>query len=93
MRWRLAHAIDPVSASRHLERQHELNLHPVVSITRGSRDPHLYDRMVAAGIPPAYPRPKPPSKGRIVLSLAATAHTSVMLSVGTLIAFAAATAR
>jgi hypothetical protein len=78
-------AIDPASALRALERQYELNLKPVVSALAGSREPHLYDRMIAAGIPPAYPRPEPPSKLRIILSVAAAAGACVVLSIGFLV--------
>lgn len=84
-------AIEPTSALRAMERQFELNLQPVVAISNRSRDAHLYDRMTAAGIPPTYPRPAPPSKGRIVLSIAAAAGTCVALSIVFLVivAFAA----
>lgn len=78
-------AIDPAAALRALERQYELNLKPVVAASDRSREPHLYDRMTAAGIPPAYPRPQPPSTGRIVLSLVAAVVTFLMLSLGFLI--------
>ncbi|HEX5135509.1 MAG TPA: M48 family metalloprotease [Planctomycetota bacterium] len=39
---------------------YRLNLVPVVF--RGATHPHLYDRLVALGAPPPYPRPKPPSR-------------------------------
>jgi hypothetical protein len=81
-------AIDGGSALRVLERQFELNLQPVVSISNKSRDAHLYDRMVAAGIPPAYPRPWPPSTGRVVLSVATAFATCVVLCIAFLIAVA-----
>jgi hypothetical protein len=73
--------IDPASALKALERQYELNLKNVVAVTGGHREPHLYDRMVAAGIVPAYPRPLPPSVGKIVLAIAAALATCVVLSV------------
>jgi Zn-dependent protease with chaperone function len=46
--------------ARALERLYEANQIPAVM--RGNRmaHPHLYDRMLAAGIPPEYPRPRPP---------------------------------
>lgn len=48
--------------ARALEKIYAANLIPVV--LRGKRHvhPHLYDRLVAAGVPPAYPRPAPPPR-------------------------------
>lgn len=46
--------------ARALTELHRLNLIPVV--LRGTVHPHLYDRLVALGAPPAYPRPRPPSR-------------------------------
>ena len=47
--------------ARALEKIYELNLMPVVMRGKRTIHPHLYDRMVAAGVSPAYPRPKPPA--------------------------------
>ena len=44
-----------------LETIHRVNLIPVV-LNRGASHPDLYDRMVAAGVTPAYPRPAKPSR-------------------------------
>ncbi len=44
-----------------LETTHRLNLIPAV--LKGSSHPSLYDRMLAAGHPPSFPRPVPPSRG------------------------------
>jgi hypothetical protein len=44
-----------------LEAIHRVNLIPVV-LNRGASHPDLYDRMVAAGVTPAYPRPAKPSR-------------------------------
>jgi predicted Zn-dependent protease len=59
----------PVYA-RALERICQANLMPVVMPGRPVH-PHLYDRLVAAGAAPAYPRPEPPSRRRTRLALAA----------------------
>jgi hypothetical protein len=72
--------IDRVSSLKELERVHELNVSPVVALFKGSANPHLYDRMVGAGILPLYPRPKPPSKVRAFLSVAAALGVFVFLS-------------
>jgi Zn-dependent protease with chaperone function len=45
-----------------LERIYELNLVPAVTGARRPVHPHLYDRLVSAGAPPSYPRPRPPSR-------------------------------
>lgn len=49
--------------ARGLEKIYCANLSPAV--LRGNRHihPHLYDRMVAAGVVPVYERPAPPSRG------------------------------
>lgn len=51
---------DPATYARTLERIHELNFMPVVIAMPGQTHPDLYDRMLAAGVQPAYPRPAPP---------------------------------
>jgi len=48
--------------ARALTEIYRLNLVPVVM--RGTIHPHLYDRLVALGAPPAYPRPPAPSRTR-----------------------------
>lgn len=42
-----------------LERLYELNLIPATFRVRQAH-PHLYDRMLAAGVTPSFPRPRPP---------------------------------
>jgi Zn-dependent protease with chaperone function len=56
-----AHSKDYATA---LETIHRLAGIPAV-ISKRSTHPSLYDRMLAAGVTPSYPRPKPP--GRLVL--------------------------
>jgi Zn-dependent protease with chaperone function len=46
-----------------LEAIYAANLMPAVGSVRGAH-PHLYDRLVAAGAPPPWPRPAPPSRSR-----------------------------
>ena len=52
---------EPGIFARALERLCEANGIPVVMTGRGVTHPHTYDRLVAAGITPAYPRPKAPN--------------------------------
>ena len=48
--------------ARALERLHRSNLSPAVFAAKAARThPDLYDRMIAAGVTPDYPRPAPPS--------------------------------
>jgi Zn-dependent protease with chaperone function len=49
--------------ARALEHLYEVNLMPAVLARKGTH-PHLYDRMLAAGVRPSYPRPLPPPRGR-----------------------------
>jgi Zn-dependent protease with chaperone function len=48
--------------ARALEKGYEANLLPVVMPGRRHVHPHLYDRLIAAGRPPDYPRPGPPAR-------------------------------
>jgi predicted Zn-dependent protease len=59
----------PGSYARALERLHQTNLLPAVAIGKPVHS-HLYDRMLAAGVEPDYPRPDPPSAGRLRAALA-----------------------
>jgi Zn-dependent protease with chaperone function len=60
---------DPRVYAHALERLYEVNVVPVV----GSRATHpdLYDRMLAAGVVPAYPRPARPSRLRTIAATVA----------------------
>jgi Zn-dependent protease with chaperone function len=68
-----------------LARSYEANLIPVVARGSGATHPHLYDRLVAAGVPPSYPRPRPPSFARsfvalvVALSVAMLGWTGMLL--------------
>ena len=53
-----------------LEKLYAANLVPVVELGKGSSHPHLYDRLIAGAAPPAYPRPRPPSRLRSTLPFA-----------------------
>jgi Zn-dependent protease with chaperone function len=48
--------------ARALEKIYRTNLVPVVVRSKRMVHPHLYDRMVAAGVTPEYPRPAPPPR-------------------------------
>lgn len=67
---KMEHRADSMSATtaeegpvyaRALEKLYEANQMPAV-MTRRLLHPHLYDRMTAAGLTPAYPRPAPPQR-------------------------------
>jgi Zn-dependent protease with chaperone function len=74
-----AHSADGVYA-RALERMHEANLLPVVHDT-DSTHPHLYDRLISAGAPPAYPRPAPPPRSAVRLIAGAALATAAAVLV------------
>ncbi|MCB9796582.1 MAG: M48 family metalloprotease [Alphaproteobacteria bacterium] len=58
-----AHEVDPVAYARALEALYRYNgVPPVLGLRAGH--PDLYDRLVAAGVPPDYPRPEPPGRRR-----------------------------
>ncbi len=74
---------DGGSLARALEKIYQANAVPAVGWARGTH-PHLYDRLIAAGHPPAYPRPKPPSRIRLYVGmLAAMIVTAVLLIAAT----------
>jgi Zn-dependent protease with chaperone function len=86
---RLEHGADRVAQAhegasgtyaRALAKLYEANLAPVVHLGKGSH-PHLYDRLTAAGVPPEYPRPKPPPRFWLGLGLTVSL-TLVMLALG-----------
>jgi Zn-dependent protease with chaperone function len=56
------HESEPGAFARSLEKLYEFNLAPAVVRQKRLVHPHLYDRLLAAGITPAYPRPAPPSQ-------------------------------
>ncbi len=48
--------------ARALERLYQANQMPAVMTSNRLPHPHLYDRLLAAGLTPEYPRPRPPAK-------------------------------
>ncbi len=61
----VAHAHDDEEGgyARALERLHTLNLIPAVMGSKRMAHPHLYDRLIATGRRPDYPRPAAPPRG------------------------------
>lgn len=57
-----AHEEDEGAYARALERIYELNLVPAVTGAKRPVHPHLYDRLLSAGLAPGYPRPAPPPR-------------------------------
>ena len=77
---------DPGVYGAALTRLYEVNLTPAVLSNRRRSHPALYDRLVAAGTPPPYPRPAPPDRGWLlpafVLQVVAGAAVCGLLFVG-----------
>jgi Zn-dependent protease with chaperone function len=59
------HEGEPGVYARALERLYRLNHMPAVGWRKRGVHAHLYDRLVAAGVEPGYPRPAPPSGVRL----------------------------
>jgi Zn-dependent protease with chaperone function len=59
-----AHEDAPGVYARALEKLHEAALVPAVLGRKGATHPDLWDRMTAAGSPPAWPKPERPGRGR-----------------------------
>jgi hypothetical protein len=53
--------VEPGAYARALARLYEANAVPAVMPGRARAHPHLYDRLVHAGVTPDWPRPAPPS--------------------------------
>jgi Zn-dependent protease with chaperone function len=56
--------------ARALEKLYQINLMPAVIRAWFLSHPQLYDRLLAAGITPNYPRPRPPSRWRAKFAVA-----------------------
>jgi Zn-dependent protease with chaperone function len=56
------HEVEPGTYARALEKLYAQELMPAVGHGQGGSHPHLYDRLVAAGVTPEYPRPAPPPR-------------------------------
>jgi hypothetical protein len=56
----------------------EVNLAPAV-MPGAQTHPHLYDRLLAAGIQPDFPRPSAPLRARPLLAVLATVILTVVL--------------
>jgi hypothetical protein len=67
-----------------LERLYELNLLPAVTYVRQTH-PHLYDRLIASGSTPAFPRPRPPPLWPGLLSISFVLLCSVSLGVAQIV--------
>lgn len=63
------HVGDPHDYAMALERLYEINLAPAVLGHKLAPHPDLYDRQLAAGYKPAYPRPNPPSRLRKLVGI------------------------
>lgn len=72
-------SVDPTIYPRALSRIYEENLIPAVMPGKRQVHPHLYDRMLASGITPDFPRPKPPARWMGLVSLLAMAANYVLL--------------
>jgi Zn-dependent protease with chaperone function len=55
-------AADAAIYARALEKIYQVNQLPAVMRGNNMVHPHLYDRMLAAGVTPDYPRPQPPGR-------------------------------
>jgi Zn-dependent protease with chaperone function len=62
-----------------LEKLYEINLVPAVMRSKRRIHPHLYDRMVEAGITPSFLRPPPPPRAPKLLYIATSVLTAVLL--------------
>jgi Zn-dependent protease with chaperone function len=76
---------DPNAYMRSLVKLHEANLAPAV-MPGAQTHPHLYDRLLAGGIQPDFPRPRAPSRSRPLMAVAAVAVVSLIFIGAMLIA-------
>jgi Zn-dependent protease with chaperone function len=67
----LAHRHEPDHGvyARALEKLYSANLVPAVMPGKRQLHPHLYDRLLSAGVQPSYPRPAPPPRWPVLASV------------------------
>jgi Zn-dependent protease with chaperone function len=72
-------AAAPEAYMRSMIKLHEANMVPAV-MPGAQTHPHLYDRLLAGGIQPEFPRPQAPSRAKpVVAALAATIVAAVVI--------------
>ncbi len=76
--------VDPGAYARALAQLYEANAAPAVMPGRARAHPHLYDRLVEAGVTPDWPRPAPPPLGasRLVAVVAVALSLCGLLATG-----------
>jgi Zn-dependent protease with chaperone function len=76
--------VDPGVYAQALARLYEANAAPAVMPGKGRAHPHLYDRLVQAGVTPDWPRPAPPSllASRVVAVVAVALALAVTFATG-----------
>jgi Zn-dependent protease with chaperone function len=72
--------------ARALEKLYRDNAAPVVGERKRAPHPHLYDRLLAAGIEPPYPRPAPPSRGWKLAGTAVALACALLVAIALLLA-------
>ena len=77
-----AHEGDPGIYARALEKLYRSNMMPAVMGQKRPVHPHLYDRMIEAGVTPESSRPKPPSKAMSLFAHGIVAGLAVMFAWG-----------
>lgn len=76
--------------ARALASIYRANAFPAVTSRRGASHPPLYDRMLAAGVEPDFPRPAPPSSRRALAGMAAAFLVGTVLIAGVRVGLSAA---
>lgn len=76
----VAAAADAPLYARALAKLYEVNLMPAVG-RRATTHPFLYDRLLAAGVQPEFPRPEQPSMARVQCALGASVLAAVLIAV------------
>jgi Zn-dependent protease with chaperone function len=80
------HEGDSGTYARALEKLYEYNLTPAVTESKRTIHPHLYDRLISAGIEPDYPRPLPPPRRAGTFCLILSLFLAIAVNVGLLVA-------
>jgi len=69
---------DPAAYAMCLTKLHQANVTPAVMPGKQTH-PHLYDRLLAGGIQPDFPRPQPPSRAKLILAVLTTTFAVALL--------------
>jgi hypothetical protein len=77
---------DSMAYAMSMTKLYQANATPAVMPGKQTH-PHLYDRLLAGGVRPDFPRPRPPSRAKPMLAALATTFAVILLVFAMLVGF------